>query len=444
MQLLGKVCTYSFIFFTSLVGNSAFCKAVQGPDKQVITESSFSSLIQLGMENSLDYSSARLEAQVQESNEKSVSRSRIFPQIGLSASYQSLTFDRLKDDGTGKLISNNGQNVSYGVTISYDLQKLFGPEADLAKNAMNNSKIQEKIAVRDLIRNIKKNYFLINQIQNDIVEVNKVIGNFSKIDSILQKQKNIGIKNEIERQQFKVQQSIFDSDRQAKLSDLDSAYFQLATVLNIDVANLKQRLEKIKDKPPGVFSKRSILNPTDFSNREYKEMIDNLSRDYNLSKLEYEKFNSLGLPVVYVKAGRDNPTMASSDGPQNVTEIGITIPIDSFFTRSDQKVLLSGRAEKNRVLFEKVLSEYKNQISLNILNLNRFKSQSESLGQTLVETKKLFEKTFFYYSQKRLDVLGVMDVFQKYLQASRNSLVNEWQIQTVDAELEYLVGGANL
>jgi hypothetical protein len=48
-----------------------------------------------------------------------------------------------------------------------------------------------------------------------------------------------------------------------------------------------------------------------------------------------------------------------------------------------------------------------------------------------------------FYSQKRLDVLGTLDIFSKYLQAARNFYQNELQLKSSDADLEYLVGGAS-
>lgn len=60
---------------------------------------------------------------------------------------------------------------------------------------------------------------------------------------------------------------------------------------------------------------------------------------------------------------------------------------------------------------------------------------------TRTEIKDLLDKSFLYYSQKRIDVLGTLDIFQKYLQATTNSLMNDLQIQMIDSELEYLVGG---
>lgn len=422
-----KSLTIAFLF-------TAFSYGSEDPSR-------FSSLLQYGLEKSPDSKSSQLETRHQEAGVRATSRLRSLPQISLSASYQTLKYDRLKDDGTGKFVSNDGNNTSFGISVSYDLQKLFGPEGALAALALDQAKIQEKIAKRDLVRTIKKSFFLISMIKSDISEINKVIANFSKIDAILQKQKNIGVNNEIERQQFNIQQSLFNNDLQTRQSDLDAAYSQLSTILDMPAMEIQNKIDKIKDRPQLVFSNRTITNASELTKLENKEIINNLGKDYNLSKLEYEKFSSTAMPTVFARVGRDSPTMFSSDGPQNITEIGISIPIDGFFTRSDQKAQLSARADRNRVQFEKSMSDYKNQIKLNFSNLARFKNQASALDQTLNETKKLMDKSFLYYSQKRLDVLGVMDVLQKYIQTSRNHLVNEWQIQSIDADLEYLVGG---
>lgn len=407
---------------------------------------SLSSLIQFGLENSLDSLAVRAETRYQQSNGKVVNQNRLIPQINLSASYQKIFYDRLRDDGsgTGRLVSNNGQNTPVSLTLSYDLQKLFGPDSELVKQSIYNARLQEKIIARDIIRSIKKSYFTIIEIQTEIEELNKLIGLFERIENILQKQKKIGISNELERQQFQVQQSILDTDLQTRKSDLDAVYFQLSTVVNLDISALKDRLSLITDKTEYYIPGSAQFDSEHMAKLKDYEMLENLGRDYNIAKLEYDKFNSVPLPSFFLKGSRDSSSVLSSDGPQTTTEIGITIPLDSLFNRPAQKSQLGAKSEKTQAIFQKALLDYRNQIRLNMINLIRFKNQTESLKQTRNQTKKLLDKSFLYYSQRRIDVLGTLDIFQKYLQAARNSLLSELQMRTTDAELEYLVGGASL
>jgi outer membrane protein TolC len=410
------------------------------PPKPIASEFGLTSVLKTALNKSLERSAAQIETAYQESNSNAVSKSQLVPSIALSATYQKLYYDRMKDNGTGNFVSNNGQNTSYGLTISYDLQKLFGPESVLAKQSHHYAQLQEKITTRDIVRNVKKAYYNVTEIQAEVADLNKLIALFSRIEGILQKQKQLGVFNELERQQFQVQKSILNSDLQTRKADLDAAYYQLASLINTSPEELKAQIpadaKKENVKPYDVDSEK-IAKMSD------NEMIENLSREYNISKLEFEKTSSLPLPTVYVKGQRDNPVYFSSDGPLTTAEIGIVIPIDSLFTRSSQKSQLGAKAEKNEMLMRRALYDYRNQVNLNAANLARFKSQTVSLENAQNETEKLLDKTFLYYSQKRLDVLGTLDIFQKYLQSSKNMLMNEMQIASTEAELEYLVGGIN-
>lgn len=285
---------------------------------------------------------------------------------------------------------------------------------------------------------------MIKETRAEIAEYEKLISQFTKADSILAQQKKIGLYNELERQQFHAQQSAFNSELQTRKADLDAAYFQLATLTDTDVARIKEYFKKAPAKTEMVFATKSEEQLEKINTLQDDEVVANLSKDYDASKLEYDKTTGWALPTVYVKGTRDNPTMPSSDGPQTVAEVGVTFPLEGFLTRSSQNSVLSAKTERTRVLYEKSVSEYRNQIKLNILNMRRYKSLVAPLEQTRAETEKLLDKSFLFYSQKRIDVLGTIDIFQKYLQAAKNSLGNQMQIELTDAELEYLVGGVKI
>lgn len=400
------------------------------------------SIIQLACEHSAIQKSSHFEVIAQEATSQLANKVRLIPKIDLSASFAQNYYDRLREDSTGRLISNNGQAPLYSLTVTYDLQKLFGPESLLSKKAVQIAKVKEKIGERGLVRTVKKSYFVITEIKAEITEFEKVITQFTGIEGILTKQKRMGLYNEIERQQFKAQQSILESDLQAKRSELDNAYFQLSTSINVDVGELKMRVDMVSVKPQLQFADRLLLAPEAFANAQDNEVLQNLSLEYDLANMDYENFNSTPLPVLYARGSRTSPTMPSSDGPQILAEVGISIPLEGFVTRSTQKSQLGAKSAKAEAVHEQALLDYRNQVRQNVLNLVRFKNQKESLEQARIDTQKLLDKAFLFYSQKRIDVLGTLDIFQKYLQASRNRLVNDLQIATTDAELEYLIGGS--
>jgi outer membrane protein TolC len=429
------------ILGVGILTGSIFINTSVLADTQVKVPSSLSDLIELGLKNSLAPASARMEVDFQKQTESATSGGQKIPSLSLSASYGRYIYDQPYITTTGTPESNNGQRTALSLTISYDLQKLFSGESAIAKQTTYLAKIQEKITVRDVVRNVKIGYFSITEIRDELVELNKLILLFERIDGILQKQKKIGIDNTIERKQFQIQKSILASDLEARMSDLDAAYSQLSLTTNIEVEKLKELIPNISKVPELHFANQKNLNAEKVASIEDFEILENLGRDYSLAKLDYEKYNSLALPNIYIKGSRENPTMPSAEGPQTITEVGISLSLDSFFSRTYQKSALGAKAQKLELLYKKSLLDYRNQIRLNVRNLNRLKTQTASLEMTRTETKSLIDKSFLYYSQRRLDVLGVLDIFQKYLQAAKNSLTNKRQIQMADAELEYLVGG---
>ena len=318
---------------------------------------SLSSLIQLALGSSLDHKAAISDVKLQEASEKSISRGRLVPQMTIAASFQSYSYERAFEDSGGRNYSNNGHNSPISLTVSYDLQKLFSTESDLANQATHYSQLQEKIVRRDIIRTVKKSYFSIVETKAELEVLNELISLFSRIEAILQKQKKIGIYNELERQQFKVQESILESDLQNKKGDLDFSFAQLASITNNDVTVLKTMIESFSKKPDLHFGSQLMLDPDALSKVQEKNLLELFGRDYNIGKLEYDQFSSVPLPSIFVKGSREAPTMASSDGPQTVAEIGISIPIDGFFTRATQKTQLEAKFEKNKILFEKSLFE---------------------------------------------------------------------------------------
>ena len=410
-----------------------------GAQAESLEASGLAALIQLGLENSLDRSAARWESKIQNENEILGSRARNIPQIILTASSQKYHYDSLYETGTGNFVNNDGRRSAFGITVSYDLQKLFDADAELAKRSSRRSKIQEKISGRDVIRNIKKGYYGIVAVQSEIDELKKVITLFARIEKILKKQKGLGIYNEIERKQFQLQKSILESDLGVRSSDLEAAYFQLSLVMNVSAEDLKERVAKIKERPKLYFAP-SKISPEKLSALSDPDILESLGGNYDLAKTEYESFHSLALPTVYVREAREMPTMPSSEGPQTITEVGLSFPIDSFFTRSARKSQLSAKSEKAEVLFRKALLEYRDQIRLNAMNMRRYQDQASRFEATRKDAESLLDKSFLFYAQKRIDVLGTLDIFQKYLQAVRNDLNNKLQIQVTDAELEYLVG----
>lgn len=425
----------------SALALTAAVSAAAQPPSAAPNETSLSALIGLALERSRDRSAAEAELRFQKAAETTIDRSRLIPQINALAGYQNLAYDRLRENSPGVFGPNNGVNRIYGVTVSYDLQNLLGPGSTLARQASRVAALQVEVVRRDIVRNVKKAYFAIAETQSEIDELNKLVGLFDRIDAILNKQRKLGVYNELERRQFQLQKGVLYADLQVKRADLEGAYAQLAVIVQVDAETLKQRLAGAQGNPPTVFAPATAQDVQALYQAQDSEILDYLGGSNQLAKMQYSKFASLPYPGVYARGTRQLPTVPNLDGPNTTTEAGVFLPIDGFFTRPAQKEQLRRNSEKTQALCEKAFFEYRTQILLNATNLLKFRSQSRFLAQTRSETRELLEKSFLFYAQKRIDVLGELDLFQKYLQVARSDLQNDLRIRWADAELEYLVGG---
>lgn len=95
---------------TGLVLLLSVCSA--GAENAPVGTESLAALIQLGLAKSAAGISAKSDVRLQEAAENAAGRTQYVPQISLGASYQQFKYDRLHDDGTGNLISNDGHNTS--------------------------------------------------------------------------------------------------------------------------------------------------------------------------------------------------------------------------------------------------------------------------------------------------------------------------------------------
>ncbi len=403
----------------------------------------FHDLIQYALDNSPHTRLHSAEVDIRKAESQSIDRERIIPQLTLSASYQNWTYKRPYDTGSG-LINNNGQNPTIGITLAYDLQKLFGPESDVAGKNLYYTQIDQRLAKRNLVRQLKYSFFTIKEMNSEITRMETVQKLFNKINQILEKQRKNGVNNQIDRRQFKVQQDMIQSELQSRKTDLDLEYSTLSDLTQIPIESLQNIIQNTATSPSLLYAQNENLNKKILQLQNNQDLYKSLTRDYDTSKAEYDGYTSLPLPSLFLTYSHESPTMRSADGPQSMTEIGLSWPIDAFFKRTQEKSVLSAKVIRNKVALDSILFKYRTEIETTAKTLHRAKEQSLTLDQTEKESKKLLDDSFHYFAQKRIDTLGTLDIFQKYLDASKAHSQNNLQIQKLDADLEYLLGGQNI
>jgi hypothetical protein len=404
-----------------------------------VLDTSLTTLIELGLQHSSEVVLSESETKIQKNKLALSKTNRILPQLDLSASYQQHTYDRSYNQN-GNLVSNDGRNPTLGLIVTYDLKQFFGAESALNTQQEIYAKVQEKITKRSVVRQIKQNFYSLKEIGSELLVLQQQIKLFSKIENILGRQTRLGVYNNPDRQQFQVQKGLLEADVQARNRDQDVIYFSLSDLTHISVTELKERIPAIKIEPALHYANSKAITVDAVDRLEDKTIIEGLGREYNVARLEYDRFKTFALPLVFLKYLRESPTMPSGDGPQQTAEIGLSIPLNTFFIAGKEKSILQSQIDKNRLLMEKNIFEYKNSIRLGLINLLKFKEEKKNLIFIKEQSEKLLGKAFLLLSQKRIDVVGTLDIFQKHLSSSRALLQNELQIKTLDAQLEYLLG----
>lgn len=399
---------------------------------------SLSDLINLGLKHSYDQKAAHLDVETSKATEISVSRNQYIPQLSINGSLQKYNYDSLYRKN-GVLVSNNGSQPTFGLTLSYNLQNLYNANKAVAHKSIYLSKLRREITKRNIIRQIKIGYYTIVEIQAEVDILKKLIRFFSKVDDVLQKVKKVGVYNEIQREQFKIQQSILRNKLQVRQSHLASAYLQLSLAMNISKEELEHKIPHVKSLPTLSYATAGYSND-ELLKKEDSVIMDNLGGSYSLARVQYENYKKGALPQVYIKGMRQLPNMPSSNGHYSAISVGVNFPIDAFFKRSAEKSKLKFKMTKEEALFNKALLNYRNQIRLSKTNLDIYKGQVKHLDEGLYEAQDLFDDAFRFYSQKRINALDVLNISQNYFTASRNVLNNKLQIQIYDTQLEYLLG----
>ena len=345
------------LFFEILLATVHRVDAASAPSIETLD-----TLVQFALEHSHDLAASEADIRFQERNRRAVIEATRIPQIDVSASYQSFSYDRPYQIASGGTTTNDGHNPAITITVTYDLQKLFGPESDLAKQAEVLAKVQAKIVQRGVVRNVKKSYFAAVSLRDECEELRKQIDLFARIDSILRKQSSLGVYNSLERQQFQIQQGLLDADLNTKLNELDAAYAGLSLATHLEVEDVRHRVDLITGSQKLRYANNAHLDDSAVAKASDKELLRSMGLDFEAAELEAERFHSIAFPSVYVRGGRSWPTMLSSDGPQTYAEAGLTYPLNSLFTRSEQKAALLAKAERGRALLDKAIFEYHNHV----------------------------------------------------------------------------------
>ncbi|MCB9073638.1 MAG: TolC family protein [Bdellovibrionaceae bacterium] len=386
-------------------------------------------LVNYSVQNSNDSLISEAEVKVQEVMSGVTKRIKYLPQVNAFASYQNAKYFDNRINQDGHLITNTGVNRVVGASVTYDLQKLFGSEDKVAKAHAEHSEILNKVSKLNMRRGVRKSFALFVQVKSALKEYEDILHFMEKVKGTLVQGKRQGVFSDIEFGQYEIQQGFILADQSAKQRELETIYTSFSLLLNLPVDDVRVILNRIKSESDVVVEE----GPSFFK--------ESLSSDYDLAKFELKSFQTIPLPTVYVKSYYQDPTIPSFQGRNHYTELGINIDLTHLFVQAANKSELRERLAKSEALMRKSELEYENNIHLAKEEKKSFVAEEKELKNLKIQTDKMFKKSFLYYSQKRIDILTLMDLAQKNFLSGERLLLNKYQQSLIDADLEYYLGG---
>lgn len=387
-------------------------------------------LVLYSVQNSSDSLISEAEVKIQSTMSSIAEKLKNLPQIDVFGTYQNATYFENRINKNGTLITNSGSNRIYGASVSYDLQKLFGPEGIVAKGHAEHSEILDRISKLNVKRLVRKSFALYEQLSGELKDIEESLKFMDKVRSIISKSKKLGVFNELETGQSRIQKDFLLADRETKNHELDTVYAGFGLLMNLPVDEVRPILDHLK-----TDSTNTIVT------QSYESIVRlGLGADYHLAKLELDSYQTVPLPTLFVRSFYQDPTIPSFQGRNHFTEYGLTFNVTNLFVRSSHKSELQERVAKTLAMKRKNELDYENNIKLVQDQKKHFQREAKFLMALKSETESLLKKSFLYYNQKRIDTLTLIDMSQKDLQASQRILINKYHQSLIDADLEYYLG----
>lgn len=387
-------------------------------------------LVTYSVQNSSDSLISEAEVKIQSTMSSIADRLKTLPQIDVYGTYQNATYYENRIPRNGTLITNSGTNRIVGASVSYDLQKLFGPENKVARGHAEHSEVLDHVSKLNVRRIAKKSLALFEQIRSELRDIEENLLFMNKVQSIIDKSRKMGVFNEIEGGQCKIHKEFLLADRETKNHELDAVYTGFGLLMNLPVEEVKPILDNLK-----IDSVKDEIS----SNNE-SIVQKSLGADFHLAKLELDSYQTVPLPTIFVRSFYQDPTIPSFQGKNHFTEFGLTFNVTNLFIRSSHKTELQEKVAKTMALKRKNELDYENNVKLAEDQKKHFQNEAKFLSILKQETIAMLKKSFLYYSQRRIDILTLMDISQKDLQASQRLLLNKYHQSLLDADLEYYFG----
>lgn len=387
-------------------------------------------LVVYSVQNSSDSLISEAEVKIQSTMSSIADKLKKLPQIDVYGTYQDATYYENRIPRNGTLITNSGTNRIFGASVSYDLQKLFGPENVVARGHAEHSEVLDHVSKLNIRRVARKSLALFLQIRNELKEIEENLSFMNKVQEIIARSKKMGVFNEIETGQYKIQKDFLLADRETKNHELDAVYAGIGLLMNLPVDEVKPVLNNLRIDDSRI----------DISRSNETVVQRSLGADYHLAKLELDSYQTVPLPTLFVRSFYQDPTIPSFQGKNHFTEYGLTFNLTNLFIRSSHKAELQEKVAKTMALKRKNELDYENNVKLAEDQKKHFQNEAKFLNALKAETTSMLKKSFLYYSQRRIDILTLMDISQKNLQASQRLLLNQYHQSLIDADLEYYFG----
>lgn len=407
-------------------------------------------LIEKSLQNAPDSAIADAEVSLQNVSRNHLNFNKYIPAIDI---YGNQWYVRQQEQlrpnfrtglGSGEqFTNNNGVVKNIGVQLTFDLQKMFGPESAIAGEHAYYSEIQKKLARRNIIKVVKNYYislYFLQQSKNNLIELEKYLNSLKTLTHGMKASGIfVGVEENIIRTEFGyLQNELINNKHQEEI--LISG---LAMLTKLSMDEIKQMVFSINTSDiTEVFPVKTVnLSLESFLKSSDHEILFSLGRDYNILKSEYDNYSRIPLPIVFVRRFNQYNTVQTSWGSNHSAEFGFIFPVTGFLHKDSHKSELEEKMNGAHELLKKNILAYRSSIRISASHLLDLKAENMRLEKDRTDSGIFLKKGISLFRQKRLDMAGVIDSVKKYMEISRLLFYQKETIYKLETELEYLTGG---
>lgn len=329
---------------------------------------------------------------------------------------------------------------TFGVQLSFDLQRMFGPESAIAADSEYFGRVQARLERRNIVRLVKNYYTTLYFLKLSISEVTQLETYLANLKTMVAKMRSYGVFVGVEENLLNAEHSVIRHEIIARTAEFNVLLVQLSVLTGETEENLRTLID------PAQYPTR--FETTGFSREnldamlaaEDQDMFANLSKDYNTLKAEYDNYSTLPMPSVFFRVFTQQNSTSPLLGPNEGGEVGFTYPLGNLVGRKSHQGELKEKLTQTAAVAKKNLVEYRAAIRTTGLHRLALQAELQRLSADRQRMKEFLPKAPALYRQKRIDMSGTLDLMRRYWDTTKLYFSELETVHRLDAELEYLTG----